>query len=198
MLNKTRLLSSPIRLGSMEVCPCQAVVSEADAIQRKISRDPSAVNLKRLQAAWVLLEAVDTSVPRLLLRGRGQVGRGPCHQSRRTRQAGSELENAAGSGWAVAGIRKGKREEMPLISAGPWVSLLSRISDAKNSTKEKTRKPCNVTSETSQCKLLTLNAERPEGKVRRRGFQEASLRPTPADVYVVGIITGFANYRARP
>lgn len=92
----------------MEVCPCQAVVSEADPIQRRISRDPSDVNLKRLQAAWVLLEAVDTSVPRLLLRGRGQVGRGPCHQSGCTRQAGSELEYAAGSGWACGRYPKGQ------------------------------------------------------------------------------------------
>lgn len=39
------------------------------------------------------------------------------------------------------------------------------MSDAKNSTKEKTRKPCAVASGTSQCKLsTTLNAERPEEK----------------------------------
>lgn len=126
------------------------------------------------------------------------MGRGPCHQSGCTRQAGSELECAAGSGRACGRGQKGKREEMPLVSAGPWASLLSRIRDAKNSSKEKTRKPCNVTSETSQCKLLTLNAERPEGKVRSRGLQKASLSPTPANVYVAGIITGWANYRARP
>lgn len=48
---------------------------------------------------------------------------------------------------------------------GPQASLLSRVSDAKNSTKEKTRKPCAVASGTSQCKLsTTLNAERPEEK----------------------------------
>lgn len=107
----------------------------------------------------------------------------------------SELQAQDG---LVVGIQKSKREEVPLISAKPRVSLFSTISDAKNSTKEKTRKPCNVTSETSQCKLLILNAVRPEGKVRRRGFQEASSSPTPANVYVVGIITRFANYRACP
>ena len=43
----------------MEVCPCQAVVSELDLIQRKIPLGPTAVNLKHLQAAWIFLEAVD-------------------------------------------------------------------------------------------------------------------------------------------
>lgn len=53
----------------MEVCLSKAVVSESDSIQRKISLDPSAVNLKHFQTAWVLLEAVDMSAPRPLLRG---------------------------------------------------------------------------------------------------------------------------------
>lgn len=84
-------------------------------------------------------------------------------------------------------------------SEEPRASLLSGISDAKNSTKEKTRKPCNVTPETSQCKLsTTLNAETPEEKVSRRGFQETSSSPAPDDVYTAGIITWFANYRACP
>lgn len=46
----------------------------------------------------------------------------------------------------------------------PRAHLLS-LKDAKNSTKEKTRKPCDVASGTSQCKLSTTpNAERPEDK----------------------------------
>lgn len=134
----------------MEVCLSKAVVSESDSIQRKISLDPSAVNLKHFQAAWVLLEAVDMSAPRPLLRGHGWVGWGPCHQGGCTGQVGSELEYAVGPGWSCGRHPKGQEgRDATRTSEGPWVSLLSRISDAKNSTKEKTQKLCTVTSKTS-------------------------------------------------
>lgn len=114
----------------MEVCPCEAGGSESDTIQRKISLDPSAVNLKHFQAAWVLLEAVDMSAPRPLLRGHGWVGWGPCHQGGCTGQVGSEPEYVVGPGWSCGRHPKGQEgRDAAHASEGPWVSLLSRISD---------------------------------------------------------------------
>lgn len=81
---------------------------------------------------------------------------------------------------------------------GPRASLLSKVSDAKNRTKERTLKPCDVASGTSQCKLPTTLPRGLRKKVSRRGFQETSSSPTPDNVYTVGIITWFTNYRACP
>ena len=69
---------------------------------------PFAVNMKPLRVAWVLLESVDLSVQRPLLRGQGWVGPGPCRQSPCTGQAGSTLEHAAGLGWACGNHPKGQ------------------------------------------------------------------------------------------
>lgn len=132
------------------------------------------MNLKHLQAALVLLKAAGTSAQGTWLAEEWTL------LSEWAHWLGGEY--AAGSGWACGRPPKGPEgRDAAHISEGPPASLLSRISDSKNSTKEKTRKRCNVTSATYHCKLSTsLNTEMPEGKVRRRGFQEASSSPTRA------------------
>lgn len=151
--------------GSMEDGPCRVVVSESDPIQRRISLQLSARNLDYLQDGWGFLEALDRSAQRPLLRGHGCMAWGPCHQGGSTNQVGSESRCTTGWDGLVAGSRRAGARSCRSCIRGPWASLLSRISDAKNRPEEKTRKPCGVASGTSQCKLSTaLNAERPEDK----------------------------------
>lgn len=55
---------------------------------------------------------------------------------------------------------------------------------------------CNLQNPQGKLSVNSLNELRPNGKVRRREFQETSSRPALDSVYVVGVITGLANYRA--
>lgn len=78
--------------------------------------------MKSLRAAWVLLEAVDLSVQRPLLRGHAQGTRlgGPCGQNPRTGQAGSTLEHAPGLGWACGKHPKGQEGgDATRVAEGP-------------------------------------------------------------------------------
>lgn len=120
------------------------------------------------QAAPVVLEAVDTSAQKPLPKRHGWRDVDPGPASALARQGVS-----AGSGRA-SGRHSGGRAGGDATHLSALASLLSRISDAKNSSKQKTRNPCSVTSETSHCKLWTsLNAERR----KERSGGEGSKKP---------------------
>lgn len=88
--------------------------------------------------------------------------------------------------------------ETPLTCQRALASLLSRISGAKNRSKEKPRNHCNVISETSQCKLsvTALDTREARGRGQETRIPRSIFIAISADIYVAKIITWSTNYSA--
>jgi hypothetical protein len=149
-------------LGSVEGYASQATEPKPDPSRGRLLWIHLLWSISRLPGSslepWTGVSRA--SAPLCLLSG--WVAWGPCHVRMGVLVLREQVEVCCGRCPRARG-----RRCHSYVRRAP-ASLLSRVSDAKNSLKEKPRKPCNVIPKTSQCKL-SVTALNMRGLKKRSG-----------------------------